>query len=166
MGIQKLKIVKSVPTFHGHNFGSFWARDSSKKAFFSSWLAMSNGLPRARMALSREIWVPTPKSSIPGESNGVKWEGNTRRAVHVQGDWKLCTCTARRNKKFRAWVPAACSSAQWDASNGTKLSIFWEKSGTRHSWSLAIQLLVLLIIVFLEWCKSSGKMSLKDLGPS
>ena len=98
MGIQKLKIVKSVPTFHGHNFGSFWARDSSKKAFFSSWLALSNGLPRARMALSREIWVPTPKSSIPGESNGVKWEGNTRRAVHVQGDWKLCTCTARRKK--------------------------------------------------------------------
>ena len=73
MGIQKAKIVKSVPTFHGHNFGSFWARDSSKKPFCSSWLALSNG---------------------------VKSEGNTRRAVHVQGDWKLCTCTARRNKIF------------------------------------------------------------------
>ena len=70
MGIQKAKIVKSVPTFHGHNFGSFWARDSSKKvpgflllverardeqqrprnwgtkkAFFSSWLALTNGFP-------------------------------------------------------------------------------------------------------------------------
>ena len=25
----------------------------------------------------------------------MKSEGNTRRAVHVQGDWKLCTCTAQ-----------------------------------------------------------------------
>ena len=69
MGIQKHNIMKSIPTFHGHNFGSFWARDSSKKASCSSWLALSNV---------------------------VKSEGNTRRAVHVQGDWKLCTCTARR----------------------------------------------------------------------
>ena len=87
MGIQKLKIVKSVPTFHGHNFGSFWARDSSKKAFFSSWLALSNGLPRARMALSREIptlarypphsrEIPTPKSSIPGEARAGLWLGH------------------------------------------------------------------------------------------
>ena len=91
--LQKHKIMKSIPTFHGHNnFGSFWARDSSKKVSCSSWFALSNG---------------------------VKSEGNTCRAV--QGDWKLCTCTARQ------W---ACSSAHWDASHGTKLSIFWEKSGT------------------------------------
>ena len=57
----------------GHILASFWARDSSKKAFCSSWLALSNGM---------------------------KYEGNTGRAVHVQGDWKLCTCTARRKNIF------------------------------------------------------------------
>ena len=61
--------MKSVPTLNGHNFASFWARDSSKKAFRTSWLALSNGM---------------------------KFAGNARRAVHVQGDWKLYTCAARR----------------------------------------------------------------------
>ena len=73
-GHTKTKIMKSVPTFHDHNFASFWARDSSKKALFSSWLALSNGM---------------------------KSEGSAGRAVHVQGDWKLCTCTARRKKIFK-----------------------------------------------------------------
>ena len=61
-------------TLNAHILASFWARDSSKKAFCSSWLALSNGM----------------------ES-----EGSAGRAVHVQGDWKLCTCTARRKKIFK-----------------------------------------------------------------
>ena len=66
--------VKSVTTLQDRNFASFWARDSSKKAFCSSWLALSNGM---------------------------KSEGSAGRAVHVQGDWKLCTCTARQKKIFK-----------------------------------------------------------------
>ena len=71
MGIQKAAKHKNVTTLSGHILASFWARDSSKKALFSSWLALSTGM---------------------------KSEGSAARAVHVQGDWKLCTCTARRKK--------------------------------------------------------------------
>ena len=74
MGIQKAEIRKKVVTLSGHILASFWARDSSKNACCRSWLALSNAM---------------------------KFVGNARRAVHVQGDWKLCTCTARRNKIFR-----------------------------------------------------------------
>ena len=34
-------------------------------------------------------------------SNGMKCEDRAGRAVHVQADWKLCTCTARRGRIFR-----------------------------------------------------------------
>ena len=74
MGIQNASKPKNVITLSGHISASFWARDSSKKALFSSWLALSNGM---------------------------KSEGSAGRAVHVQGDWKLCTCTARRKKIFK-----------------------------------------------------------------
>ena len=73
MGIQKAEIPKNVKTLNGRILASIWVRDSSKKALCRSWLALSNGMKSA---------------------------GNARRAVHVQGDWKLCTCTARRRKKF------------------------------------------------------------------
>ena len=66
------KIMKSVATLNGHNFGSLWARDSSKKAFYSSWLALSNGM----------------------ES-----DGSAGRAVHVQDDWKLSRAP-RDEKRF------------------------------------------------------------------
>ena len=156
MGIQKTKIMKSIPTFNGHNFGSFWARVSSKKALFKSWLALSTGMKSegsagravhvqgdwklcTRTARRKKILKPgsrwirvlrqklypvvenlgnrrnfckqlgsalsdstTSKKAFCRSwlalSNAMKSVGNTRRAVHVQGDWKLCTCTARRKK--------------------------------------------------------------------
>ena len=50
-----------------------WARDPSKTSFCRYWLALSNVMKSA---------------------------GNARHAVHVQGDWKLCTCIARQNEIF------------------------------------------------------------------
>ena len=109
--LNRAKIMKSVTTLNGHNFASFWARDSSKKAFCRSWLALSNGMKSA---------------------------GNARRAVHVQGDWKLCTCTARRVPHFQicnpAYRPGYHLSAQWDESNGTKFTGLQDKSANRNLW--------------------------------
>ena len=64
------EIRKNVESLNARILASFWARDSSKKAFCRFWLALSNAMKSA---------------------------GNARRVVHVQCDWKLCTCTARAN---------------------------------------------------------------------
>ena len=70
--------------------GSFWARDSSKKAFCSSWLALSNGVQWSRKAIlvaqctckTIENFARAPRDEKSRNNLGAGWSRDLRQKLY------------------------------------------------------------------------------------